>query len=455
MADQRPLKICVVCREDCSDRPRTKDSKGRYYCKPCYERALKRYREKQAVAARRKGHDPSPEDRAELIGLTDEASTAGQPPAAAEPGAVCPGCDRPLPADSRICVECGINVETGRSIVTSRGLDEDTIYGNAERIMRWVSWLTPIGTFPIASEAMGSRKPYAAWAITALTVIVGIWFWLSTDAQMDGRKDLMLWGGNAPPSAELIMMYYEWTDWGDARAFEARMAQLQSQPDGDGQPLLEELIVQAHDTLTPAQQPIGRFHWYQLLTHALLHGDIFHLAGNLLFLLILGSRVNTLVGSIGTAILYPILAILAALAQMTSVVTEEPSAMLGASGAIMGLAGMYVVLFPVNRMHMAAWFRCLFYFRIKMWALRGFWVVLFYMAFDVLYVSIGAETGVAHWAHLGGFVGGAAIALILLVSRLLNAGGGDLISVVLGRHAWTVVGRPGEKDRLGLRLPGV
>ena len=455
MAQEPPQKICVICRDDCSDRPRTKDSKGRYYCKPCYERALKRYQEKKAAAARRQRQQPAPEVRADLIGLEDDVAAADQPTQAPAPGAVCPSCDRPLPSDSKICVECGINVETGRSIVTSRGLDEDTIYGNAEQIMRWVSWLTPIGTFPIASEAMGSRKPWAAWAITALTVIVGIWFWLSTDAQMDTRKNLMLWGGNARPSAELIMTYYEWTDWGDARAFEMKMAELQSQPDPDRMPLLDELIVEANGALTPVQQPIGHFRWYQLLTHALLHGDIFHLAGNLLFLLIFGSRVNALVGNIGTAILYPILAILAALAQLTSTVAEEPHAMLGASGAIMGLAGMYFVLFPVNRMHMAAWFRWLFYFRIKLWALRGFWVVLFYMAFDVFYVSIGTETGVAHWAHLGGFIGGAAIALILLVGRLLNAGGGDLISVVLGRHAWKVIGRPGEKDTLGLRLPGV
>jgi hypothetical protein len=47
------------------------------------------------------------------------------------------------------------------------------------------------------------------------------------------------------------------------------------------------------------------------------------------------------------------------------------------------------------------------------------------------------------------------IALILLVGRLLNAGGGDLISAVMGRHAWKVIGRPGEKDRLGLRLPEI
>ena len=160
-------------------------------------------------------------------------------------------------------------------------------------------------------------------------------------------------------------------------------------------------------------------------------------------------------GNVAAAILYPLLAVAASLAEIASVAGSEPLPMLGASGAIMGMAGMYFVLFPVNRMHMAAWFRWWFYFRMRIWTLRGFWVVLFYVAFDLLYLGIGAETGTAHWAHLGGFAAGAVIALALLFGRLLNAGGGDLVSVILGRHAWKLIGRPGDSERLGLRLPGV
>jgi len=123
--------------------------------------------------------------------------------------------------------------------------------------------------------------------------------------------------------------------------------------------------------------------------------------------------------------------------------------MLGASGAIMGLAGMYFVLFPVHKVHMAAWLRWGFFLPIHlelgMFAVRGFWVVLFYIAFDVAFTALGAEDDVAHWAHLGGFLAGAGLALVLLFSRLVNARGGDILSAVLGRHAWALIGKPYRK----------
>jgi len=71
------------------------------------------------------------------------------------------------------------------------------------------------------------------------------------------------------------------------------------------------------------------------------------------------------------------------------------------------------------------------------------------MAFDVIYTVFGLEDEVAHWAHLGGFLAGAGIAIILMVSRLVNARGGDLVSVVLGRHSWKLLGKP---NRPGLTL---
>ena len=166
--------------------------------------------------------------------------------------------------------------------------------------------------------------------------------------------------------------------------------------------------------------------------------------------MVFGSRVNALMGTVTTAVVYPILAVGAGIAHMMSVSDQSPSPMLGASGAIMGLAGMYFVFFPVHKVHVAAWWRWGliggFSLSLSIFERRGFWVVLFYIAFDVVFTLIGAEDGVAHWAHLGGFIVGAVLALLLMVVRLVNARGGDLISVILGRRAWAILGRPGRES---------
>ena len=457
-------KICVICHEDCSGRPRKKDSRGRYFCTACYEKALRAQREKSPELHRQPA--PAAEEHVPALGMIDpdmmielaaEETEPAPIPAAPMGTYNCPGCDQPLPSGTKICVNCGINIDSGRSIVTSRRLDEDRVYTNAEQILRWLSWIMPFGFSPLASEALGLRRPFTTWAIVALTILVSFWFWFSSSTQMGTRKDLMLWSGDAPLTAEVIEMNYDWTDWGDANALDAAIMQATKDAEASNSSYInmDKIVVEAHSTLTLRQQFVGRFHSYQLLTHALLHGDIFHLAGNLLFLLILGARVNCLIGNIATIIVYPVLAVAAAWIQMITSSDTEPMAMLGASGAIMGMAGMYLVLFPVNRLHMSAWFRWWFYFRIKFWAMPGVWAVLAFIAFDVMYILIGMETGTAHWAHVGGFLVGVAIALGLLMGRVLDAGGGDLLSVVLGRQAWKLIGRPGTSDRVGLRLPGV
>ena len=186
------------------------------------------------------------------------------------------------------------------------------------------------------------------------------------------------------------------------------------------------------------------FRWYQLFTHAFLHADILHLVGNLLFLLVLGARTNSAVGNVGTAVLYLVLAAAAGVSQM--MLGGEPGVpMLGASGAIMGLAGMYVVLFPLQYVFMVIWLRlgliAAFRLAMKMFSMRGVYVVMFYIAFDVLYTLIGLESGTAHWAHLGGFFAGVVLAILLLVVRMVHTGN-DVLSLVLGKAAWPLIGTP-------------
>jgi len=333
------------------------------------------------------------------------------PPPSQLAGAItCPSCGHSYPFGSKICVSCGIDLETGRPLLTAREVDEDSLYVNTESVVRAISFVIPFGLYPVASEGFGTRKPYVVWAIAVITVVISVIFWVTNfRAPTMQRTDLtfMLWAGNHPAAVETTP-----------------------------QPFAIEVA------------PTGEFRWWQLITYAFLHQGVLHLAGNVVFLLVLGSRVNALIGQIKTAILYPLFAICAALAYLLAERHGPLAPMLGASGAVMGMAGMYLVLFPIHRVHMVVWLRNLFTgLRLShnIFAISGFWVVLFYLAFDVLATLLGSRDHVAHWAHLGGFVAGVVIGLALLVTRQVDAHGGDLISVVLGRRAWVLIGKPSER----------
>jgi membrane associated rhomboid family serine protease len=120
---------------------------------------------------------------------------------------------------------------------------------------------------------------------------------------------------------------------------------------------------------------------------------------------------------------------------------------LGASGAIMGLAGMYVILFPVQKVHMAAWLRLLPIPGLRIfhitWTMRGFWLLVLWLAWhDLRPMIFNMHDQIGHWEHVGGFASGILIATLLLMTRTINAKGSDIFSVLLGKKAWALVGRP-------------
>ena len=325
----------------------------------------------------------------------------------------------------------------------SHGVDENLLRENARQVVRVLSFIIPFGLYPVASEAYGAKKPHAVRGITLATIIITVAFWLiSVGTSARPTKNAMLWGGRTP-TGEDIMQSYRGANLGDVDAFAAKLQALQ------GTMPNEEVPQAAYNALSPDERCFGEFHFYQLLTHMLLHGGVMHLAGNLVFLLVLGTRVNALIGNVKTLAVYPLLGIAAAVSHLIASSNQPPFPMLGASGAIMGLAGMYLVLFPVHRIHMSIWLRLGLFtgFRLlfKVFALRGFWVVLFYIAFDVFATAFGSKDSVAHWAHLGGFLAGMALAIVLLATRLADARGGDLLSVTLGRYAWPILGKPSER----------
>jgi membrane associated rhomboid family serine protease len=369
-------------------------------------------------------------------------------------GPKCPSCENQLAASAKICVACGINIQSGRPLLTSGGMDEEEIEARAMSVLEWLSWIIPYTIFPlpIASAAIETRKPYAIWAIAGLTTLVSlIWFFTINGSDGQTGREMMLWPQNdmqvkTDADIERVAKQMGRNAW---RAYQATKRDMKGEvPDNQ---LARKAFIETFDE--PPEY--GTFHWYQLFTHMLLHdysnilAFALHLGGNMLFLLVFGSRVNSLIGNVATLIVYPLLGVASGLSQMYLTAHDFPVPSLGASGAINGLAGMYLILFPIHQIYCAWWWRWRLFspLTLKVFAVRGFWILLLYFGHDLL---IGLLTrkmtggGTAHWAHIGGFVGGATIALILLLSRQFNTRGGDILSVVLGKRAWPILGKPSQ-----------
>jgi membrane associated rhomboid family serine protease len=156
-----------------------------------------------------------------------------------------------------------------------------------------------------------------------------------------------------------------------------------------------------------------------MVTSMFLHGGWLHLFGNMLFLWIFGNNVEDRLGSVPYLLFYLVGGIAAAL---TQVVIDPRSTipLVGASGAIAAALGAYIVLFPGARI-LSLVFLGFFYQLLEVPALivLGFWFALQLLSG---FASFGAETaqgGVAFFAHIGGFVLGVVVGLLL---RVVGAG---------------------------------
>lgn len=147
-----------------------------------------------------------------------------------------------------------------------------------------------------------------------------------------------------------------------------------------------------------------------LLGAVLTHADPVHLIGNMIFLFVFGNAVNAKLGHGLFLASYFLLGVLASYAHM--LVSEGPG--LGASGAIAGITGMFIVLFPRNNVSVFYWFyRLVGSFQISAWVVIGFYFAKDVL-FQVLMSTSGLDASVGFMAHIGGTVCGA-----LLVSMLL------------------------------------
>ncbi|WP_103258098.1 rhomboid family intramembrane serine protease [Tabrizicola aquatica] len=212
--------------------------------------------------------------------------------------------------------------------------------------------------FPIRDHNPSGRTPYVTIALIALNVLIFLWYFLTMSEYQIGE---FFWNWGLIPARFLS---------------------------GDG---LETIV-----------------------TSMFLHAGWLHLIGNMLFLWIYGDNLEEQMGHLGFLLFYLAAGVAAALAQ----VLPDPGSiipMVGASGAIAGVMGGYLLLFPRAKVDVLFIFVIFFrIFAIPAWIVLGIWFGL--QIFSGLNTP-SESGGVAYWAHAGGFIAGLALTLPVWLRR--------------------------------------
>ena len=163
---------------------------------------------------------------------------------------------------------------------------------------------------------------------------------------------------------------------------------------------------------------LGGLTWPTLFTSMFLHGSWMHLLGNMWFLWIFGNNVEDSMGHLRFLAFY----LLSGLAASAAHLMSDPGSAIptvGASGAISGIMGAYLLLYP--RARVMTLFYIVFFIRfveLPAWFMLGYW-------FLIQLLSAGVQSpeggGVAFWAHIGGFVAGVLLVIPFRNPRLVRA----------------------------------
>ncbi len=151
----------------------------------------------------------------------------------------------------------------------------------------------------------------------------------------------------------------------------------------------------------PRSCPLGGLTWPTLFTSMFLHGGWMHLVINMLFLWVFGNNIEDSMGHFRFLLFYALTG-LAAAASHIALSADSAIPTVGASGAVSGILGAYIVLYSRVRVHV--FFPPFWFFSMRAGWVLGYWIVI-----QVLMGigQLGARTGgVAVWAHIGGFIAG-------------------------------------------------
>ncbi len=275
----------------------------------------------------------------------------------------------------------------------------------------------------------GRRWPVITFGIIALNIIVFLGTHWTIDQQGPElgqvKLHLVLLAAmhpelKVPETAQEFVTYVQTKNaalWKEARnpyrsVFDAWDAKIRMQEDtdalqqemdslGDRYAELNSASLLSKYAFTPAHPTL-----VSLVTANFLHGGWLHLIGNMWFLWLAGAILEDTWGRLIYPAFYMIAGVLAfQVHAMVNVGSFTPT--IGASGAIAGLMGAFLVRFPTTKIEMGY----LFFYRFYRFKMAAYWLLPVWLLTEVLYGSAGLSSGVAHWAHVGGFAFGALIAV--------------------------------------------
>jgi len=153
--------------------------------------------------------------------------------------------------------------------------------------------------------------------------------------------------------------------------------------------------------------------WSSVFSSMFMHGSWMHIIGNMWFLWVFGDNIEDSMGTARFFIFYLLSGLAAAAAQILA----DPSSMIpmvGASGAIGGVMGAYIVLYPKVKVHMLVF---IMIFRVPAIAMLGYWMAM--QVFGGISSMGSSGGGVAFWAHVGGFAAGAILVWVFKDEEML------------------------------------
>lgn len=176
--------------------------------------------------------------------------------------------------------------------------------------------------------------------------------------------------------------------------------------------LIPAELMAGRDLMSPQMSHLSTSPFLNLFSSMFMHGGIMHLGGNMLYLWIFGNNIEDELGHIWFILFYLASGIAAALT-FALINPNSNIPMVGASGAISGILGAYILRYPFARVQtLVIFFFFLRIIRLPAVVLLGFWFILQLISGSSA-MSTSSSGGVAWFAHIGGFIFGAAVFLIL------------------------------------------